>query len=179
MEEAKRSEKSRADRLRSNLTFRNQRKSEVVLWIFRVRFVCVCFLVYEKGIVHKGRNACPDPRKFDGSSFVWLVFSLSLFLPFPFLFRLIFFPLIFGGAGSALNDSRRCMEVEKEGKKEGKRGWKRGGRTVSKGSKEVFPVVKIARRTFHDACCVFRLDRVDELAHYDTKIYLDLQRGKN
>lgn len=47
------------------------------------------------------------------------------------------------------------MEVEKEGKKEGKRGWKRGGRTVSKGSKEVFPVVKIARRTFHDAWLYF------------------------
>lgn len=66
-----------ANRLCSNLTFRNQRKSEVVLWIFRVRFLCVCVcgrgrgheavqFVYEKGIAHKGRNACPDLRKFDG-----------------------------------------------------------------------------------------------------------------
>ena len=77
VKEAKRSEKSRANRLCSNLTFRNQRKSEVVLWIFRIRFLCVCVcgrgrgheavqFVYEKGIAHKGRNACPDLRKFDG-----------------------------------------------------------------------------------------------------------------
>lgn len=76
MEEAKRSEKSRAERLRSNLTFRNQRKSEVVLWIFRVHFVCVCVwgegeeavqLVYtRKESLTKGETLARDLRKFDG-----------------------------------------------------------------------------------------------------------------
>lgn len=76
MEEAKRSEKSRAERLRSNLTFRNQRKSEVVLWIFRVHFVCVwgggegeeaVQLVYtRKESLTKGETLARDLRKFDG-----------------------------------------------------------------------------------------------------------------
>ena len=118
MEEAKRSEKSRAERLRSNLTFRNQRKSEVVLWIFRVHFVCVCVCVcgrrggggcatriYEKGIAHKGRNACPGSEEIRWLKLRLVSIFFSLFLSFSSslsLFYLVLFSspfsLIFGGA---------------------------------------------------------------------------------
>lgn len=149
MEEAKRSEKSRAERLRSNLTFRNQRKSEVVLWIFRVHFVCggggrggggCATRIYEKGIAHKGRNACPGSEEIRWLKLrlVSIFFSLSLFLflSFPFLFSLIFLPLLshFWQGGSALNDSKRWMEVEKERKRRSKR----GGRTISKGFRKKY-----------------------------------------
>lgn len=73
------------------------------------------------------------------------------------------------------------MEVEKEGRKERRKTWMETRRKNGFKGLEA----SISGRENSEAyvsrsvAVFFRLDRVDELAHYDTKIYLDLQRGKN
>lgn len=148
VEEAKRSEKSRADHLRSNLTFRNQRKSEVVLWIFRVRFVYVCVCVGHYATRIRERNRSQRAKRLPGSEEIrWLklrlvsiFFSPSLSL-FPFFISSYFPP----PSPSFLAGRDPLWTFRGDGWKSRKKqnvGGNGGGRTISKGSKEVFPVVK-------------------------------------
>lgn len=120
--------------------------------ISRSLSVCMCVWEGERArgcaIRIRERNRSQRAKRLPGSEEIrWLklrlvsIFFLSLSSSLSLFYFVLFsssFSLIFGGAGSALNDSKRWMEVEKERKRQ----LKRGGRTISKGSKKVFPVVK-------------------------------------
>ena len=149
----------------------------MVLWIFRVHFVCVwggeegeeaVQLVYtRKESLTKGETLARDLRKFDGWSFVWLVFfSLSLsFSSSLSLFYLVLFSspfsLIFGGADplwTIRNDGWKSRKKENVGRNEEEERFQRVFERSISGR-------KIARRTFHYP--YFFASIAWTLAHYE------------
>ena len=149
----------------------------MVLWIFRVHFVCVggggggggcATRIYEKGIAHKGRNACPGSEEIRWLKLRLVSIFFSLFLSFSSslsLFYLVLFSspfsLIFGGADplwTIRNDGWKSRKKENVGRNEEEERFQRVFERSISGR-------KIARRTFHYP--YFFASIAWTLAHYE------------